>query len=310
MNHSVSCVYGDTLFGKTTFLSSVLRWGLAQNPQFKARLVTCENWDALAAWEAAGILEVWDLNNSKTPFDALHQAVSGLWPENPQDPNSKVKSAKFPVGANFFEGMASIGDLLMGGFSEGGLAARGARKERIGPAEETINFQDGNSKVGGNPRTHYNIVQRWIHGSVIQSKSLSGVTIWTSHETVAKDERSQKLILGPEIVGTAATAGATRWFGNTIHALRVDHKEKVEGQKESRVVSEYRLYLKPHFTEEIPLIPYKAAIRVPPEAQEMVDERVPDFIPNNKDAFATLMRIREDVDALTKKFIEELRSNS
>jgi hypothetical protein len=259
----------------------------------------------------AGVLDVWQIDQRQEPFDAIAQASMGFWPVDPKDPASKLvaPSAQKDFGLTevfMYEGMATFCDFMMGGYAKGGLAARSGRGERVGPAEETISFADGSSKVGGNPRTHYNVVQRWIHGAVMNSKRLPGTKIWTSHEVVAKDDRSGKPILGPELVGTAATSSAPRWFGNTIHIARVD-KRAVGKDKETLLTSEYRCYLKPHFSEDMPTIPYKAVLRVSPLVQDKADSIIPLYIPNDINAFGKIMEIREQIDALSEGAIEELR---
>jgi hypothetical protein len=311
MLNSIICAYGETLHGKTNFLSSVLNYLIRNNPKQKARLYTAENWESLEPWVKAGVLEVWDITTRQEPFDTIAQASMGFWPIDCNDPASKLIAPSQQkgfdlVGATFYEGMATFCDFMMGGYAKGGLAARSGRGERVGPAEETISFVDGASKVGGNPRTHYNIVQRWIQGAIVNSKKLPGITVWTSHEVVAKDDRSQKPILGPELVGTAATSSAPRWFGNTIHVARVDKRIAPQG-KEPVLASEYRLYLKPHFSEDMPNIPYKAVMRVNPLVQEEADKLVPSFIPNDINAFGKIMEIRQKIDGLSEATIEELR---
>lgn len=321
MAHSVTCAYGETLHGKTAFLSSVLQYCVSVDPHFRARLYTCENWEVLEPWVEAGVLGVWQLDQRQEPFDTIAQASRGFWPEDPTDPTSKLLPPErqdnfLAIGAHLFEGMATFCDFMMGGYAKGGLAARSGRGERIGPAEETICFIDGSEKgadgkprtqVGGNARTHYNVAQRFIHGAVTNSKKLPGHVIWTTHEVVAKDDRSQKPILGPELVGTAATSSATRWFGNTIHVTRVDKRVVQTGKKEAELRSEYRLYLKPHYTEEIPNIPYKAVMRVSPLVQEQADKLIPAFILNTPNAFGELMQLRSKIDALSKSVIQKLK---
>lgn len=312
MTDSVSCFYGETLHGKTSALSSVLKWGVSQKKNFKARLYTAENWETLEPWVKAGVLDVWQIDQRQEPFDTIAQASLGYWPEDPEDPESKViapaKQEDFKaIDAWFFEGMATFCDFMMGNFAYGGLAARSGRGERIGPAEDTISFKDGDCKVGGNPRTHYNIAQRWIHSAVTNSKKLPGHKIWTSHEVVAKDDRSQKPILGPELVGTAATSQSTRWFGNTIHVLRVDTKVSSGAGKEASLKSEYRLYLKPHYSAEIPNIPYKAVMRTSPLIQDKADKLIPEYLLNDSHAYEKLMKIRDKIDSLSEGLIEEIR---
>jgi hypothetical protein len=309
---AVTCAYGETLHGKTNFLASVIHYFLTEDPKSKIRLYTAENWESLEPYWKAGVLEVWEIDKCQEPFDTISMASMGYWPENPLDPKSKLiplekQKNTHLIKANLFEGMATFCDYMMGGYVRGGLAARSGRGERIGASEETTSFKDGSSSVGGNSRTHYNIVQRWIHGAVTNSKRLPGSVIWTSHEVVGKDDRSNKPILGPELVGTALTSSAPRWFGNTIHVMRVDKRIAGGNGKDSSIESDYRLYLKAHYSEEMPTIPYKAVLRVSPLVQEEAEKLIPLFIPNDIHAFGKLMNIRKQIDSLSEEKISELR---
>jgi hypothetical protein len=307
MDNLVICNYGESWNGKTTFLASVIEYALSINPLAKARLLTCENYVALAPYLRKGVLDIWRLSEREEPFDTCRQAVQGWFPTNTQDPKSKVVGpTKDYNGVNVWliEGMATIADYMMGGYAKGGLASRSGRGERIGPAEETISFTDGDSKIGGNPRTHYNVVQREIHGLVEKSYRLPGIVIWTAHEVVAKDERTQKPILGPEIVGTAATGHCFRWFDAVLHSYRMDKRIVNPTTKEAEVESDYRVYLKSHYTSELPSIPYKCGLRVPTAMLEVANKLLPEYIPSNTKTFTEFMRLKKELDRQADELIE------
>ena len=69
---------------------------------------------------------------------------------------------------------------------------------------------------------------------------------------------------GPEIVGSAATPRAPRWFGNLFHAALVPpEQESAEAKKSDHMKDEgqFTLFLKEHYDPAIPNIPFKAKMR-------------------------------------------------
>ncbi len=155
-----------------------------------------------------------------------------------------------------FEGLSTYSDYIGGSYVTGGLAARSGRKERVGPAEETISFTDGTLAVGGNPRSHYNIVQNFIRGAVAISHRLPGFLVWTAHEQKAKDDLSGMPIVGPEVFGNKATQHVPRWFSNCLYLSK---KPVVRKTPLGDVLeNEYYLWLKDHYEPSMPSVPIKA----------------------------------------------------
>lgn len=261
------CVYSDPGKGKSTFIVELLDWlrehGL---PEAKARIATVEHTGTYDEAVADGKVELWDMNTREEPFETVDAAAHGLWPEkNPENPKDKLIKTdfnQFPLLA--IEGISTIADYVGGSYVRGGLASRSGRKERIGPAEETISFTDGGLAIGGNPRSHYNIVQQFIRGAVANSHKLPVYLVWTAHEQKAKDDKTGLPIVGPEVFGNKATQHVSRWFSNMIYLSSRPYDRKIEqvvnGKKEVVTIpdNEYFLWLKEHYEPSMPGIAIKA----------------------------------------------------
>lgn len=236
------------------------------NPEAKARIATVEHTGTYEDARQKGLVEIWDMNTREKPFETVDHAAHGRWPVDPEDPNSPMEKdldfETYPLRA--FEGISTIADYMGGSYVSGGLAARSGRGDRIGPAEETIRFKDGSREIGGNPRSHYNIVQTDIRGAVANSHKLPAYIVWTAHETKAKDDLSGMPIVGPDVFGLKATQHVSRWFSNLLYLSSRPFEKQVEtqvGTKKEKVTvidNEYFLWLKTHFEPSMPSIPIKA----------------------------------------------------
>lgn len=154
-----------------------------------------------------------------------------------------------PVGLNVFEGLTAMSNYLMGD-KEGGLAARAAKGEKLGQ-DSPIQFTDGKLKVGGNPPSHFGIVQRKILHLIEETRRLPGWVIWTAHERDAEDKETQEKLVGPDVAGKALTSKIGGSFGNTIHLDSASRKAKandpVSGKPVDVLTSERRAYFTEHF---------------------------------------------------------------
>lgn len=243
------------------------------DPNAIGQVFTAEHTTSIEEKVNKGIIQTCDLNIFQQPFETMRMAVEGKWPDDPTDPKSKWSPADFKkVRLRAYEGISTISDYLGGSGVGGGLAARAGRGERVGPAEETISFRDcsacgignkqcthGGTAIGGNSRSHYNIVQTEIAALVKKSHIHPVFNFWTAHEMKAKEDFTQMPIVGPEVFGQKATQHVPRWFANVLHLSTSKGKEvidKATGDKTSEVV--YRLWLKDHYDPASPTIPIKA----------------------------------------------------
>jgi hypothetical protein len=125
----------------------------------------------------------------------------------------------------------------------------------IGQEEKTVRFTDGKQQIGGNPRTHYGVVQRWVLEAMAISRRLPGVKLWTTHELRVSDERTSLPIVGPEIIGEAKTRGDAipRLFGSMFHTELIIKANKLS----------WALHLGPHSDAAIQTIICRAKTQMP-----------------------------------------------
>lgn len=230
-----------------------------------------------------GIIRLMDFSIRDNPFETLQMCSEGLWPDEPENPTSKMKklpAAEFAnVGLWIFEGASVAGNYIMG-TKKGGLAQRAAEGDVIGQ-DSPIFLKDGELKIGGNAGAHYNVGQRQMLSFILRTKSLPGMVIWTAHERIddgerggsfakgqggVKDRISEKCI-GPEIVGKALTSSISREFRNTLHFTTASKKvqdgiDKLTGKTNYVDKTEYRVYTEDHFDPDgIVGLKYMAVVR-------------------------------------------------
>jgi hypothetical protein len=284
---SHNCIYGNSGVGKTTLIAQIIRY-FFDNFGCRSKVMTCDNMAPLKRVVSDGIAQVWNINERDYPFQTSEMAVQGFWPEDINDPESDLTQRndydQYPL--RFYEGLSTVGEYMLGSYAKGALAQRAGSNQRVGPGtrpgEDTISFMDGKKKttpVGGNSRSHYNVVQRAVHKLVIMSYRLPVHVWWSAHEIkAAKDEYgTPHPNFGPEVVGTAFTPKTPRWFDNMLH-LAIE-PPKVGDKKGLRGAGDRKIFLTDHYDPLIPNIPFKAKIGVPPEDQGLM----PEVINNNKE---------------------------
>ena len=250
--HSI-CVYGAFGAGKTAFLGELIQELLP--PGTRARVITAEHYNTIQSLvydkdtNPNGIIEVWKVNTRPHPFETMRFAVDGFWPENVNDPSSPLIAptaetwAKYPIRVH--EGMATVCQYLASNQVEGGLLDRAGKGDIIGPVQEHIQFQDGETGIGGMCWAHYNIGQRELVGLVQRSQKYPGYSIWSSHEDDGKERNSR--IVGPEVIGSALTGSIGREFADLWRVAGVPF-DYGEGADKRRFI-ERRLYVKEHFDQ-------------------------------------------------------------
>jgi len=296
MAKSLNCVYGQSGVGKTTMLGMILNHYRIKNKKAKAKLYTCEDYGPLVKLIDKDLIEVWQINLRDHPFNTCTMATDGFWPEDPTDPESELipptKSdfEEYPV--RFFEGLSTWGEFMIGNYAVGGLAERAGRGDHTGPGTrpgtDEPSFIDGavrgekdsGTPVGGNSMSHYNLVQRQIHARVVKSQRFPCHVWWTAHEMKAqKDEYGRTHPnFGPEIVGSAATPRAPRWFGNLFHLSIVQVEREASAKKKSKYLKdegEHMVFLKEHYDPAIPNIPFKAKMRTAYEDISKIPPSIP-----------------------------------
>lgn len=205
-------IYGQSGSGKSSITSELIK--LALKEKLRVKVILAE--ESLPIRKLSEI-EAWDITYRDYPFEAIRHASEGYWPQD----RTKAKSPLSETEADLwvFEGLSTMAELLMGSTVPGGLAARYARGMEIGQEEKTVRFKDGEQQIGGNPRTHYGVVQRWMLDCMSVARKLPGIKLWTAHELRVTDEKTSMPIVGPEIIGEAKTKGDSipRLFGSMFH---------------------------------------------------------------------------------------------
>jgi hypothetical protein len=271
--------YSESGAGKSTLAKHFLKWldTSGYDPNRQMRVYTAEHDAAYNKLVKDGRALVWQVDERETPFETLDLAVRGWWPKDLKDPTSPLRPpTKDELNGRIvriYEGISTFSDFMGTGYASGGLAARGGRGERIGPAEETIKFKDGEMGVGGNPRSHYNVVQGYIKGFIRLSMRLYGYNIWTAHEEKGKDSLTGLPIVGPEVYGQKATAQVPRLFPNVLHLTkRLIEKRMKDGTVE--LSPDFRLWLKDH-----PIDPTNASVVF--KAKTSMDDEFFNELPNS-----------------------------
>jgi len=301
---SLTGLHADSGSGKTSFLGSICLWVSENRPDRKCRLVTAENYEGLEPYEKAGILDVWNIAGCEHPFEMLNYACRGYWP----DEKGKLQPLKGrgDVAFQFFEGGSTFSDMLMYKLSEFGgdgiSIGPGTRTNTKGDSADLISFKDGEYGVGGNARSHYNIVQKEMRANIKATGGLPFPIIWTFHTVKATDGSTP--IFGPQLTGSAATPKVQSWFSSLLHL----HKTPKD---------EHRLCLKQHTEKETGPIPFKAVQRIPlqlldPSTRAKVEEKWEQIVPAYID-WTNDSRIAEKYigirDKMREAVVELLKTN-
>lgn len=249
----------------------------------------------------AGILKIFQFNTLPNPFEVSRAIASGQWPNDSGTLAELPPSKLNETGLWAFEGGSTTCDYMMGD-TEGGLAARAAKGERIGQ-DSPISIVDGKAKVGGNPPSHYNVVQRAFEGLLERSRALPGIVVWTFHERMVEGDKEVGNMVGPDCAGKALTSKIGAKFGNTIH-LTIAHKPNVKTtdavtgkQVQSASAREFRAYTTEHYDPDgVTLLKYYANNRAPIVGGKVV---MPEFIPADPVKFYQLLE-KAKQDALNE----------
>jgi hypothetical protein len=213
----------------------------------------------------AGIVKMHHYRDRNWPISVTLQIAEGYIPEDWDDPESKLvpSTPEFmaSVGLWIFEGTTVMSEYILG-HKKGALAERAGRGEKIGEnspiriqdieRDAKGNITDGTGiTIGGNPPSHYNVVQRHMLSVLERSKSLPGIVWWTGHEKLADDKIDGKQIIGPDVGGKALTANIAKQIGYGLHHTTASGVKKVKdpvtGKDINVPVTEYRIYTRDHF---------------------------------------------------------------
>lgn len=274
-------IYSQYGMGKTT-----LAIELARHLGVKARVYTAEHSASIQDAVDEGIAEVWKVNTRPHPFETLRAAADGYWPADPLDPTSPLVAPTSETWENYpvriYEGLGTFCQYLISNHATGGLLDRAGRGDIIGPVQEHIQFQDGETSIGGLAWAHYNITQREAVGLVQRSQKRPGFIVWTSHEDDGKERKGAPSVMGPEVLGSAVTASIGREFADVWHIAGMP-TDYANPDGTVRRITERRLYLKDHVLTEGGMV-YKSKN----SAGLRVQDKVPDYISLSKNGLPLL----------------------
>lgn len=257
MANRLDLVYGRSRAGKSTWVID-LATHLYTQKGLKTRIYLGDGGYETYASSGLieeGVLEVWQYNNRDNPFATLQFGCEGYWPQNVEDPKSKLVAPDPLILTNLYglvvyEGLSVAADYMMGD-KVGGLSNRAAKGEKIGQDSPFVVTEDG-LKFGGNPPSHFGFVQRRIVDLIERTRALPvPFVLWTAHERKSEDYETRETEFGPDIAGKALTTKIGAYFGNTIHLHKAHKKGKRRDpvtQKEIDTTEEqFRAYTRTHF---------------------------------------------------------------
>ncbi len=266
--------FGAPGSAKTRSIIEVLKLHLEKNPDKLVRVYTGDGSKVMyelavkAKIIPADRLKIMDFVVRQSPFTTCQQITEGWWPENENDPTSKMKKLTPQEVQNtcawVYEGTSVMGNYMLGD-AKGGLAQRAADGEVIGQESNIRITDDADYKFGGNAPAHYGLAQRHLLQNILRSKALPGLVIWTAHERVDDGERGGGLKpgtndkvrisdkqIGAELCGKALTGSISREFVNTLHFMTASKKtasgtDSVSGKTSYVDKAEFRVYTRPHY---------------------------------------------------------------
>lgn len=245
-------VYGVSGSGKTSWWLQLARF-LWQTKGLRTRWYLGDGGGGtLKVVDAEKFLQIMPYSLWDHPFETTAKLCDGYFPADPTKPNSPLLPPGVAdwgeIGLVVFEGLSVMADYLMGD-RDGGLANRMAKGQVLNN-DASFSFTDGQLKVGGNARTHYNLAQRRILSLVDATRALPVHVGWTAHERKVEDEYREAWI-GPDVVGQMLTTKIGMSFENTIHLHTVKTKRMVQDpltkKPVEQVIVSRRAYTRTHF---------------------------------------------------------------
>jgi hypothetical protein len=205
-----------------------------------------------------------------TLIEDMDKLSRGWWPQDPEDPESKLVYDKMDkVSAVLFDGATSWSQIMMT-FHEGAvkyvqasdsIVATGVRVPEM-PKDSFIRSGDYLRRFTG--RSDYGGVQARIKEFIRNSAMLPVPAEWSALETKGTDE-GKRPVYGPDFIGQALTGVCGPWFGNILHLdlIPTEGEETVAGRKIKIVKASPFIFTRPHIDPDDPSkVPYMAKTRV------------------------------------------------
>lgn len=158
------------------------------------------------------------------------------------------------VGAVCYDGLTSMCAWAMRDLQDRGARVAADEKDQL---RSSMKIPSGDMTFGSSTPSHYGAAQSLAERILNAAGTIPYLVarpVWTALEKRGTDDKSQIVIYGPDLPGSAKTAQAPQWVGNLfgVCSLPVE-KDQVE----------WRLYLRRYYTPGDP-VPHLAKTRVAP----------------------------------------------
>lgn len=188
-------------------------------------------------------VDLFDYSDKPHAGEVLQLCAEGYWPSVTLTSKLEKEIPK-DIGLFIFEGLNGMSNALMNELAN--LAANGLGK--FGQ-DTPIQYASGALKEGGNPPSHFGIVQRKILRLIEDTRRLPGWVIFTAHESDGEDKEGGEKLIGPAVAGKALTTKIGGSFGNTIHLDSASKKTEVKDPVTQKMVSQVTFERRAYFTE-------------------------------------------------------------
>jgi hypothetical protein len=294
----VTLLYGASGTTKTSQIGQLAEY-IWDKHQLKTRLVTSDGggFDVIRDYVDAGIVEVFVVGaTTDHPLEAWEKLTTGFWPAVEGQPTREWKCSVEGVGAYAFEGLTSLGDLMISYLRRDG--------KRLSQ-DPNYALKDGDTQFYGSNMTYFGFAQDRVDDYVMKSDMLPvRKVLWTALEAKGEEDGTKLPTFGPDIAGKKSISRASQWFGDCIHLeMYVQQQSQKDKNDQMKVVTRPVMYLKPH-ADPVTKIPFPAKLRIPPALLPEFDQQVPDGFLDPP----SLRRVFELQDALRAKGLERLRA--
>lgn len=239
-----------------------------------------------------GIIHPWNVKASQWPMACVLKAAEGYWPtkwknlEQGIADEASLKKDLSGVGMYAIEGLSMLGQLFKSDMIRKqrsiGEPLQGQTSKSGGETSYT-DVELGTVIHVGASRGTFGYVQDRTYDYVIGFAGLSvHRLVITAHEGKGEDEKTKRLIFGPEVIGKAKTDKVPGWFENTFHFNTYSYY--TQETSKAGVEKTKRTGIRAHFTRhpdsEVSTIFWPAKLSLTPRQLVAVNKKYPDgFFP-------------------------------
>jgi hypothetical protein len=309
----VNLIYGDTSSTKTSRLGDAAEYYVAKTGKpVRGVFSDTGGYEAISGVVGDGKVIPFILSaehRKDTLIEDMDKLSRGWWPQDPDDPRSKLLQPDFKeVSAVLFDGATSWCQIMMT-FHEGSvkyvatsdsIMATGVRVPEM-PKDSFIKSGDFLRRFTG--RSDYGGVQARIKEFIRNSAMLPVPSEWTALETKGTDE-GKRPVYGPDFIGQALTGVCGPWFGNILHLdlIPTEGEETVAGRKIKVIKASPFIFTRPHIDpDDQTKVPYMAKARV----DKRLWDKVPTVMEPRLDKFYALIdKLAEEAKGLGSPIVQ------